>query len=431
MSYSGRRAARPNAPEDISPDVADMEEAAVRQLEQELSTTRDDLQGHIEQLKSLNEELHSSNEELQAANEELETSREELQSLNEELTTVNAQLQTKIEDEEETNNDLNNFLASTNIPTIFLDHRFRVKRFTPAMSRLIKLLPGDVGRPIIDMSQEHLGPDLVADAQSVLERPHPGKERARDQRRLVCPEHTPLQDLRQPHRRRRHHVYGHHRAQAAGGGNRDTPDRCSEEKDRLSALINSIGDEVWFADTDKTFTLANPSALREFGFGAADGIDVEMAASLEVYRPDGTPRPVEEAPPLRALKGEVVKNQEEIVRTPASGELRHRQVSAAPVRNGDGHIIGSVSVVRDITEQKQAEEAVWESRAKLQAALASMTDAVFISDIEGNSSSSTMPSRRSTDFQTRTRAGGPLPSTKRSSKGSSRMAGLPFLICGR
>ena len=153
-----------------------MEEAAVRQLEQELSTTRDDLQGHIEQLKSLNEELHSSNEELQAANEELETSREELQSLNEELITVNAQLQTKIEDEEEMNNDLNNFLASTNIPTIFLDHQLRVKRFTPAMSRLITLLPGDVGRPIIDMSQAHLGPELVSDAQSVLEHLTPAKK---------------------------------------------------------------------------------------------------------------------------------------------------------------------------------------------------------------------------------------------------------------
>ncbi len=144
-------------------------ENAVRQLEHELSATREDLQGHIEQFRSLNEELQSSNEELQAANEELETSREELQSLNEELTTVNGQLQTKIEEEEGTNNDLNNFLASTNIPTIFLDERFRVKRFTPAMSKLVKLIPADVGRPIIDMSQEHLGRDLLADARVVLD----------------------------------------------------------------------------------------------------------------------------------------------------------------------------------------------------------------------------------------------------------------------
>ena len=37
------------------------------------------------------------------------------------------------------------------------------------MSRLIKLIPADVGRPIIDMSQESLGPDLIADARAVLD----------------------------------------------------------------------------------------------------------------------------------------------------------------------------------------------------------------------------------------------------------------------
>ncbi len=37
-----------------------------------------------------------------------------------------------------------------------------------------------------------------------------------------------------------------------------------QEKERLSSLVNSISDEVWFADTKKNFTLANPAALREF-----------------------------------------------------------------------------------------------------------------------------------------------------------------------
>ncbi len=165
----------PKEAEAVSVDAA-VEETAVRQLENELSATRAELQNNIEQLKSLNEELQSSNEELQAANEELETSREELQSLNEELITVNSQLQAKVEEQDLTNNDLNNFLASTNIPTIFLDQRFRVKRFTPAMSKLIKLIPSDVGRPIIDMSQEGLGPELIADAQSVLENLMPVKK---------------------------------------------------------------------------------------------------------------------------------------------------------------------------------------------------------------------------------------------------------------
>jgi len=130
-----------------------------------------------------------------------------------------------------------------------------------------------------------------------------------------------------------------------------------EEKDRLSALINSISDEIWYADNEKKFTLANPSALLEFRLHHGDDIDIEnLAGNLDVLRPDGTPRPVEEAPPLRALGGEIVRNQEEIIRTPGHGELRYRQVSSTPVRDDKGIIIGSVSVVRDITELKRTEE---------------------------------------------------------------------------
>ncbi len=132
-----------------------------------------------------------------------------------------------------------------------------------------------------------------------------------------------------------------------------------EEKDRLSALVQSINDEIWYADTQKKFTLANPAALREFSIASITGKDVEdFERNLEVYQPDGSPRPAEEAPPLRALRGELVNNEEELVRTPGHGELRHRQVSAAPVRDAKGNIIGSVSVVRDITENKKGEEAL-------------------------------------------------------------------------
>ena len=41
--------------------------------------------------------------------------------------------------------------------------------------------------------------------------------------------------------------------------------------------------------------------------------------------------------------------------------MRYRQVSAAPVKDADGKIIGSVSVVRDVTESKKVEEALVES----------------------------------------------------------------------
>jgi len=134
-----------------------------------------------------------------------------------------------------------------------------------------------------------------------------------------------------------------------------------DEKERLRGLLDSIADEVWFADTEKRFVLANAAALTEFGFGSAESVDVEeLARATEVYRSDMSPRPVEEAPPLRALTGEVVRNEEEMVRTPISGELRYRLVNASPMRSATGDIVGAVSVVRDVTERKRAEEALRE-----------------------------------------------------------------------
>lgn len=134
-------------------------------------------------------------------------------------------------------------------------------------------------------------------------------------------------------------------------------DDVQKERDRLQSLLNSMNDEVWFADTEKKFTLANPSAVKEFRLESSQNVDVEnLAATSEVYRTDGSLRPIDEAPPLRALKGEIIKNEEEIVRTPVRGELRTRQVSSAPVRDASGTIVGSVSVVRDVTEIKNLEK---------------------------------------------------------------------------
>ncbi len=147
-----------------------------------------------------------------------------------------------------------------------------------------------------------------------------------------------------------------------------------QERKRLSALVDSITDEVWFADAQGRFTLVNPAALREFGIDTNDPVAVEaLAESLEVRRPDGSLRPVEEAPPLLALAGEVVRNQEEIVRTPLRNELRYRQVSAAPVRDAAGNVIGSVSVVRDVTELKQAELEVRRLNLELEQRVADRT----------------------------------------------------------
>ena len=120
----------------------------------------------------------------------------------------------------------------------------------------------------------------------------------------------------------------------------------------------------------------NPAVWKEFG--ALGGEPVEaIAARFEVLRADGTPRPSTEAPPLRALHGEIIRDEEEIVRTPATGELRHRLVSGAPVRGRDGAIIGSVCVVRDVTHRVRAEEALRASEEQLRSATAAARIGAF------------------------------------------------------
>ncbi len=144
-------------------------------LEQELKLTRENLQNTIEdldisneELKSANEELQSINEELQSTNEELEISREELQSINEELVTLNSELRGKVDELTEVSSDMENLLASTDIATVFLDNSLCIKRFTPATTKILRLISTDVGRPFNDINSSLIYEEQMEDITGVL-----------------------------------------------------------------------------------------------------------------------------------------------------------------------------------------------------------------------------------------------------------------------
>lgn len=150
-----------------SPRVEELEKE-VQQARDEVRTTREEMQRSQEELKSINEELQSTNEELQSTNEELTTSKEEMQSMNEELQTVNYELQGKVDELSRSNNDMKNLLNSTDIATLFLDGDLLVRRFTRQTAKIIKLIPGDTGRPITDIASDLDYADLADDAREVL-----------------------------------------------------------------------------------------------------------------------------------------------------------------------------------------------------------------------------------------------------------------------
>lgn len=152
----------------------------VAELENELESTRTELQGAIhnleissEEQKAINEEALSVQEEFQSTNEELLTSKEELQSLNEELTALNSQLQETLERQRTTSNDLQNVLYSTDVATLFLDLDLNIRFFTPATRALFSILPSDVGRPLSDLNSLAADTDLLIDARTVLRTPEP------------------------------------------------------------------------------------------------------------------------------------------------------------------------------------------------------------------------------------------------------------------
>ena len=88
--------------------------------------------------------------------------------MNEELHTVNQELQTRLDELSRVNNDMKNLLDSTDIATLFLDNNLCVRRFTSETSKITRLIPTDMGRPVTDIASALLYPQLAEDAREVL-----------------------------------------------------------------------------------------------------------------------------------------------------------------------------------------------------------------------------------------------------------------------
>jgi two-component system CheB/CheR fusion protein len=110
--------------------IEDELETSRRELEnayEELQSTVEELETTNEELQSTNEELETTNEELQSANEELETMNEELQSTNEELETINDELRQRSLELNEVNAFLETILSSMGVAVIAVDREQRVQ----------------------------------------------------------------------------------------------------------------------------------------------------------------------------------------------------------------------------------------------------------------------------------------------------------------
>ena len=150
-------------------DMSEMTSERVATLESELRYSQENLQATVEEMETTNEELQAANEELVASNEELQSTNEELHSVNEELYTVNAESQRQVEEIAQSNEDMDNLLATTRVGVIFLDHELYIRRFTPEIGRMFHLVPQDVGRSIEGFAHNLKHDELIDDLKSVIE----------------------------------------------------------------------------------------------------------------------------------------------------------------------------------------------------------------------------------------------------------------------
>jgi PAS domain S-box-containing protein len=86
----------------------------------------------------------------------------------------------------------------------------------------------------------------------------------------------------------------------------------------------------------------------------------------------------------RLIKGEipVYKTEKRYIRK--DGTIIWGSLTVTSNYNQEGQFLYNLAILEDITNRKQAEEDLRENRAYLNAALASMTDAVFISNLDGD-----------------------------------------------
>jgi len=336
-----------------------LEEELVRAKAQ-LRTSVEEYEIQTEELRASNEELQAMNEELRSTAEELETSREELQSVNEELMTVNQELKIKIEKLSISNNDFQNLLNSTDIGTIFLDRKLRVKMFTPTASKVFNLIDADLNRPLADIATKLVFANLQTDIERVLEtlqtierevETHKGKwylmrafpyRAAQDKISGVVV--TFIDITERIRKEQAMHITAQNREQQAR---------------IFDTTLSSIADFAYTFDRDGRFIYANPPLLDLFG------VTLEEITG-KTFRE--LPYPIDLADRMMKqiewvfIMGKVVRDETPFVSP--SGDKGFYEYIFNPIFGEDGAVEVVAGSTRVTTERVRAEEALRESEER-------------------------------------------------------------------
>ncbi len=142
----------------------------------------------------------------------------------------------------------------------------------------------------------------------------------------------------------------------------------------LQLIVHNVGEGVIVADTEGRFLLFNRAAERILGKGMRDVPAEQWSAEYGILRADDkTPFPSAELPLARAIRGETVEGVELFIRNPRIPEGVYVTATASPLRDLMGRLVGGVSIFRDSTRERRAQETL----RRLAAVTASSYDAIL------------------------------------------------------
>jgi PAS domain S-box-containing protein len=161
-------------------------------------------------------------------------------------------------------------------------------------------------------------------------------------------------------------------------------DEAEQRAAELDATISSIASGVIIFDTCGQIIRINELAHNLFGY-TSDDYNLpyqERIANSKLHKSVGIPYDREEAPLYRALRGEVIRDEEMMV---AKIPEKPRWLSGtfAPIYDNKNKLIGVISIYTDISEQKRkAEDRLASEREWLKVTLDSLGEGVVAIDQE-------------------------------------------------
>lgn len=143
-------------------------------------------------------------------------------------------------------------------------------------------------------------------------------------------------------------------------------EEARRQREALHVTLLSIGDGVISTDADGRVAMMNPVAEDLTGWRQREAVGCALETVFATVN-ELTHEPLAN-PALRALQeSETVRLAQPTLLIAKDGSTRPVSNSAAPIRDAEDNFIGSVLVFRDISEAKQAESELRESRRRFQA----------------------------------------------------------------